>query len=58
MIGVTRILKGSSVANILGDATLSPEHERALRRKYVMRALEILQMDVKDRKIFTLDGTE
>jgi hypothetical protein len=58
MIGVNRILKGSSVANILGDTHLSPEHERALRRKYVKRALEILQMDVKGKQIFTLDGTE
>jgi hypothetical protein len=58
MIGVNRILKGSSVANILGDSSLSPEHEGDLRRQYVKRALEILQMDVKDKQIFTLDGTE
>ena len=58
MIGVTRILKGSSVANILGDAALSPAHERELRRRYVTRALDILQMDVKGSQIFTLDGTE
>jgi hypothetical protein len=58
MIGVTRILKGSSVANVLGDATLSPEHERALRRRYVRRALEILQTDVKGTQVFTLEGTD
>jgi hypothetical protein len=58
MIGVTRILKGSSVANILGDARLSPEHERALRRRYVLRALEILQTEITGKQVFTLEGTD
>jgi hypothetical protein len=58
MVGVTRILRGLSVTNILGDTKLVREKEKDLRRRYVLRALEILQMEVTDRQIFTLEGTE
>ena len=58
MLGVTRILRGASVANLLGDSRLSPEHEKALRRHYVLRALEILQTEAKGNPVFTLDGKE
>jgi glycine/betaine/sarcosine/D-proline reductase family selenoprotein B len=58
MIGVTRILRGESVANLLGNAGLPSEKERSLREKYVLRALEILRMDIKTKQIFTLEGTQ
>jgi glycine/betaine/sarcosine/D-proline reductase family selenoprotein B len=52
MIGVTRVLKGVSVPNILGNSSLPEERERLLRRKYVVRALEILQTEIKEKEIF------
>jgi hypothetical protein len=57
MMGVSRILRGGSVTNLLGDEKISPKDEKSLRRKYTLRALETLQMEIKDKKIFTLDGT-
>jgi len=56
MIGVTRVLRGGSVTNVLGDTKLTKEQEKALRRKYVLRALEILRMDIKEKHMFTLEG--
>jgi glycine reductase complex component B subunit gamma len=58
MVGVNRILRGQSITCVLGNSVLTPEQEKALRRKYVRRALEILQTDVDGPAIFTLDGTE
>jgi hypothetical protein len=52
MIGVTRVLKGVSVPNILGTSSLPEEREGLLRRKYVVRALEILQTEIKEKEIF------
>jgi hypothetical protein len=58
MIGVTRILRGLTVTNLLGDAQLSKEREKLLRHKYVLRALEILSMPIKEQQIFNLEGTD
>jgi len=58
MIGVTRVLRGISVPNVLGDNKLTEEKEKSLRRKYILRALEILQMDITDKHIFSLEGME
>ena len=58
MIGVTRVLRGESVANLLGNIEISPEQEKMLRRRYVLRALEILRMELKEKQVFTLEGTE
>jgi glycine/betaine/sarcosine/D-proline reductase family selenoprotein B len=58
MIGVTRVLRGESVANLLGNIEISSAQEKLLRRRYVLRALEILRMDLKEKQVFTLEGTE
>ena len=58
MIGVTRVLRGESVANLLGNIEISPVQEKLLRRRYVLRALEILRMELKEKQVFTLEGTE
>ena len=58
MIGVTRVLRGESVANLLGNIEMSPVQEKMLRRRYVLRALEILRMELKEKQVFTLEGTE
>jgi len=58
MVGVTRILQGLKIVSVLGDAKLTEEEERGLRRKYILRALDILKKDIESKKIFTLEGTE
>jgi len=56
MVGVSRILSGKTITNPFGDAELPPEREKELRRRYVMRALELLQTKVGKSTVFTLDG--
>jgi hypothetical protein len=58
MVGVNRILRGMTITNVLGDRSLTKEEEKALRRKYIVRALDILKMDIKEPQVFTLDGLE
>ena len=58
MMGVNRVLRGQSVTCVLGNPELKKEEETKLRRKYVLRALEILKMDIKHKCVFTLEGTE
>ena len=55
MVGVSRILTGESVTCIVGNPTLTKEQEKALRRKYVLRALELLQTRVDGPTIYTLE---
>jgi betaine reductase len=59
MVGVNRILRGQTVPCVVGNSALNKEQERALRRKIILRALEILQMEAQGpKKVFTLEGTE
>jgi glycine reductase len=58
MIGVTRVLRGLSVPNVLGNKDLAPEQEKAMRKKVVQRALEILRTEVDETQIFNMEGTE
>ncbi len=57
MVGVFRILEGESVTCVVGDPSLSKEEEQHMRRRYMRRALEILEMTVSRPQIFTLDRT-
>jgi len=54
MVGVNRILQGQSVTCVVGNSVLTKEQEKALRRKYVQKALEMLQTHVEAPTIFTL----
>jgi glycine reductase complex component B subunit gamma len=58
MVGINRALRGQTVTNLLGDAGLPAEKEKQLRRKYVLRALEILSTDVQTPQMFSLEGVE
>jgi betaine reductase len=58
MVGVNRILQGQSITCVVGNAVLTKEQEKALRRKYVLRAIEILQTKVEKPTIFTLEGMQ
>jgi betaine reductase len=43
MVGSNRIVLGNGIVHVVGDANLSPEQEKELRRKLVRKALEALQ---------------
>jgi betaine reductase len=47
MVGANRVIPGIGICNPLGDANLSPEDEKVLRRQLVEQALEALQTEVK-----------
>jgi len=57
-VGVNRILQGQSITCVVGNSVLTKDQEKVLRRKYILRALEILQTDVNRPTIFTLEGTQ
>ena len=54
MVGIHRVLVGNKITNPYGDHTLDPGVEKELRRKYVRRALSLLQKDVQEVTQFTL----
>jgi glycine reductase len=56
MVGVNRIVEGRAVTNPVGDPTLTKEEEKELRRKYILKALELLQKDVEGPTVATLEG--
>jgi betaine reductase len=56
MVGVNRIVEGRAVTNPVGDPTLTKEEEKELRRKYILKALELLQRDVEGPTVGTLEG--
>lgn len=58
MVGLSRVLRGESVANILGNAQLNRNEEKSLRRRYVLRALELLRTEGDSKQTFTLSGVE
>ena len=45
MIGANRIVLGNGIVHVVGDAKMSPEKEKELRRKLVREALHALQSD-------------
>jgi glycine reductase complex component B subunit gamma len=47
MVGANRVLRGVAITNLFGDADRSPVGERALRRRIVERALELLETEVE-----------
>jgi len=44
MVGSNRIILGNGIVHVVGDANLSPEQEKEVRRKLMRQALEALQM--------------
>ena len=43
MVGTNRVVLGHGIVHVLGDATVSPQEEKELRRQLVAQALEALQ---------------
>jgi len=54
MVGVNRIVKGWAITNPVGDPSLPKEQEIELRRNYILRALELIHMDVEGPTVLTL----
>ena len=47
MVGSNRIVLGNGIVHVVGDANLSPEEEKEVRRKLVEKALDALQSNEK-----------
>lgn len=53
MVGANRIVPAAGIIHPLGNAELSAEEEKALRRRIVERALRALQTEVARPTVFT-----
>jgi glycine reductase len=47
MVGANRVVLGTGIVHVTGDANLSPADEKELRRRLVQQALDALQSDEK-----------
>ena len=56
MVGANRIVPAAGIIHPLGNADLSAEDEKALRRRIVERALQALQTEVVRPTVFTGDS--
>jgi glycine reductase complex component B subunit gamma len=45
MVGVNRLVLGNGIVHVVGDAKVSAEEEKRIRRQLVQKALEALQRD-------------
>jgi betaine reductase len=57
MVGANRIVPAAGIIHPLGNAELSPEDEKALRRRIVEKALQALQTEVVRPTVFAGDDT-
>lgn len=55
MMGANRILHGVAITHPTGDPTVAPGDERALRRRIVARALEMLATDIEPRTVWEIE---
>jgi hypothetical protein len=46
MVGSNRIVQGSGIVHVLGDADLPPEEEKQLRQNILLQAFEALEKEV------------
>ena len=56
MVGANRVVPAAGIIHPLGNAELSAEDERALRRRIVERALAALRTEVAQPTIFNDDA--
>jgi betaine reductase len=47
MVGANRTVLGNGIVHVVGDANVTPEQEKQLRRRLLEQALEQLKSDVK-----------
>ena len=55
MVGANRIVPAAGIIHPLGNAELTPEDEKALRRRIVERALVALRTEVAEPTVFRRD---
>ena len=55
MVGANRIVPAAGIIHPLGNADLSPEEEKTLRRRIVEQALRALQTEVARPTVFPGD---
>jgi glycine reductase complex component B subunit gamma len=55
MVGANRIVPAAGIIHPLGNTELSPEDEKALRRRIVEKALQALQTEVVRPTVFAGD---
>jgi betaine reductase len=55
MVGANRVVPAAGIIHPLGNAEMSPEDEKALRRRIVERALQALQTEVIGPTVFGSD---
>ena len=53
MVGANRIVPAAGIIHPLGNAELSADDEKALRRRIVEKALQALQTEVTRPTVFT-----
>lgn len=51
-----RMIQGNGIIHPTGDASLSREEEVAIRRRIVSKALEALQTDLEEPRLFVQDA--
>jgi betaine reductase len=47
MVGSNRIVQGSGIVHVLGDADLPPEEEKQLRQHILLQAFEALEKEAE-----------
>jgi glycine reductase len=52
MVGANRIVPAAGIIHPLGNTELSPDEEKALRRRIVEKALQALRTDVVEPTVF------
>jgi glycine reductase complex component B subunit gamma len=53
MIGANRVVQAAGIIHPLGNADLSPDEEKSLRRRIVKQALKALEADVAKPTVFS-----
>jgi len=47
MVGVSRLIRGYTITSPVGNSHLTPEDEKVMRRRYMNKAIEMLQQEGK-----------
>jgi glycine reductase len=51
-VGANRIVPSIAIPHPLGDPALTPEQEFSIRKQLVERALEALETDIEEQRVF------
>lgn len=51
-VGANRIIPSVAIPHPLGDPDKSPDEEKAIRRRLVEKALEALETEITEQRVF------